>query len=449
MPAFLPRIDKDEPIPPYFSRYPKRSPAELQQLMKHSRETASAGTRLLRQAAQIAKLVKDDEPWIAQYTAESARGGSSSSSSSHKRSAAVAAAAAIAAASSNHNGTTATTTTTSAGLLLADGTGGHCNTNHAIPWNVKQESNTQPDVESNRVRELIRNRLNRLRVEQPESRTEERWDKPKVVGERRRRIVRDVDAPEAPSEPPPSGFTVFVSLLTTKFRHDRGPETEHSQTATVQEISRLWRVDLNEQEQQYYTKMAEEIQSEYREQMLEYRATEEFRPSDRFIKLGDGKGPWVHKHPMDRNELEAQVAAYKTFVFPPRPPSKDQEYYTREQQSKERRKERIRMEAAEKFARKRALEEALIQQGKLNRRISKRRVFRKEKKDGQEVGEEEEEEGKSEAEEVDNPRINHAEANKEDSSEQGREEDSGDDDDDDSDSDTQEEAEAEQEQATK
>lgn len=201
-----------------------------------------------------------------------------------------------------------------------------------------------------------------------------------VVGERRRRIVRDKDAAEAPTEPPPSGYTIFVFLMTTKLRHDRGPNAEHSQTAVVQKISQMWRVHLKEEEQRYYNKMAEELQAEYREQMLEYRATDEFRPSERFIKLGNGKGPWVHKHAKDRNALEAEIASYETVVFPPRPPSKDNEYYKREKESKERRKEKLRMEAKEKYERKRALEEALIKEGKLQRRISRMRGSRKKKK---------------------------------------------------------------------
>ena len=176
MPAALPKINAEEPIPPYFSHYPQRSPAELQQLLKKSKERAAAGTRLLRQAASVAKLVKDDEPWIVKYTGDIP----SSVNNNTKRTAAVVAAAAIAA--------TNQLTTTSAGLLLEDGMAGHCNTNHAIPWNLTHDG--EFDVESNRVRELIRNRLNRLRTEQPESRNEDKWDKRKLLRLWRKKLVK-------------------------------------------------------------------------------------------------------------------------------------------------------------------------------------------------------------------------------------------------------------------
>ena len=317
-------------IPMFYSRYPKRSPEELKKLLKRSRATASASTKLLRQAARISQLVKKDKAWITYYSSNV------QTSSSKRRPAAVAAAAAI----------------SSSALSNQDTTGGHCNTNHAVPW-IFQDG--KPDVESNRVRELIRNRFNRERLEQPESRTEERWDKPRAPGERRRRIVRDKDAPEAPLEPPTTGYTLFVFLMTTKFRHDRGIEAEHSQTAAMQEISKIWRNQIKEAEQEYYNEMALEIRKEYQDQVLEFRATNSFRPSARFIKLGDGQGPWVHKQPDERNALEAEVASYDTVVFPPRPPSKDKEYSERERQSKERRKEKQRLEAKERQARKRAL----------------------------------------------------------------------------------------------
>ena len=131
-------------------------------------------------------------------------------------------------------------------------------------------------------------------------------------------------------EPYPSGYVAFLILMTTKFRHDRGPDAEHSQSATMQEISRMWRIDLRTKEQEHYTKMSEDLRKEYQEQMLEYRATDTFRPSERFIKLGNGQGPWVHKRPEERSQLEAEIAGYDTVVFPPRPPSKEEEYLKRE-----------------------------------------------------------------------------------------------------------------------
>ena len=56
-----------------------------------------------------------------------------------------------------------------------------------------------------------------------------RWDKPRIPGERRRRIIREKDLPEAPPEPPPSGYVVFVGQMTTKIRHDR-PNVQHDQS---------------------------------------------------------------------------------------------------------------------------------------------------------------------------------------------------------------------------
>ena len=370
MPAFIPRIDPHKPIPPFLSRYPKRSLEELQQLMKKSRQAASSSTTVLRQAAQIATLVKkkksssitsneedqEEEPWITKYSNDSP---SFSAAASRRRSAAVAAAAAISAASGRHE------------LWLLDATGGHCNTNHAIPWMI-DGSTGKPDIESNRVRELLRNRYNRTVSEQPESRADEKWDKARTPGGRRRRIVRDADAPEAPAEPPPSGYTAFLFLMTTKFRHDRGPEAEHSQPVVMQEISRTWRLELKTTEQQHYTQMAEELRVEYQERMLEYRATDQFRPSLRFMKLGDGQGPWVHRDPSERNALEQEVASYETVVFPPRPPSKDEAYFERERLSRERRKAKMRAESEQRQARKRALEETLgkriLRTGPTNRR---------------------------------------------------------------------------------
>lgn len=335
--------DKNDLIPAFYSRYPRRSPEELQRLVRRSRDAASRATSVLKEAAEVAKRVTDDEPWISKYAEQRPL------SLASKRPAAANAAAAIAAANALGN--------------LGPDTGGHSNTNHAVPW-IYLEDGT-PDIESNRVRELLRNHSNRIRLEQPESRTDERWDKPRTPGGRRRRIVRDKDAPEAPSEPPPSGYVTFLSLMTTKFRHDRGPDAEHSQAATLQEISRIWRVDLKTREQDHYNQMSDEIRKEYQDQMLEFRATDTFRPSERFMKLGNGQGPWVHKRPEERSQLEAEVATYDTVLFPPRPPSKDEAYAMREKMSRERRKERLRVEAEEK----RALKEELKRKGKLARRV--------------------------------------------------------------------------------
>ena len=41
---------------------------------------------------------------------------------------------------------------------------------------------------------------------QPEQRGDERWDKPKIPGERRRRIVREQDRDDYPPESPNTGW---------------------------------------------------------------------------------------------------------------------------------------------------------------------------------------------------------------------------------------------------
>lgn len=340
MPGPNPTFDPTRKIPAFYSRHPNRSPNEIQELFNNAERAVKASEAILKQAAQVAKLVvKEDEPWIARYSNLKQSTSFPAASSAPTKRPPVKEDAIGAAAP-----TVAPEITT----------GGHCNTNHIIPW-IIPENGGKPDVESNRVREMLRNRLNRQRLELPETRGDEKWDRPRQPGERRRRIVRDKDAAEAPSEPPPSGYVIFVGLMTTKLRHDRGPDATHSQTAVVQEISRLWRNNMTQNDQDYYNKMAELIRQEYLQQMIEFRATDSFRQSEKFIRLGNGLGPWAHRKPEDHNALEKEVAAYDTVIFPPRPPSKNEAYAEREKQSKFRRKEKLRMEAEERKARKRAL----------------------------------------------------------------------------------------------
>jgi hypothetical protein len=100
-------------------------------------------------------------------------------------------------------------------------TGGHSNTDHTIV--------RTGDERTDRVSELRRNLWRRHRLMQPETRQEGRWDKPRLPGERRRRIVRERDLPEAPPEPPLSGYIAFLGQMTVKLRHDR-PDTPHDQS---------------------------------------------------------------------------------------------------------------------------------------------------------------------------------------------------------------------------
>jgi hypothetical protein len=99
-------------------------------------------------------------------------------------------------------------------------TGGFSNTDHIIP-----QTN---DDEADRIANLKRNLIRRYRMVQPENRRENRWDKPKVVGERRRKIVLERDRDGSPPEPPNAGWTIFVGQMTIKFRHDE-PNVHHSQ----------------------------------------------------------------------------------------------------------------------------------------------------------------------------------------------------------------------------
>ena len=128
-------------------------------------------------------------------------------------------------------------------IATAVSTGGHSNTDHRviITGNYMQD----------RITELRRRYLIRKRTEQPESRGEERWDKPRVSGERRRRIARVTDLPTAPPEPPQSGYICFLAQMTTKIRHDR-PDEPHDQSRVMSEISRMWRLALSDDEREYY-----------------------------------------------------------------------------------------------------------------------------------------------------------------------------------------------------
>ncbi|EEC46945.1 predicted protein [Phaeodactylum tricornutum CCAP 1055/1] len=219
---------------------------------------------------------------------------------------------------------TAIRTGTAATVLTA----GHSNTDHVVVW-------TQ-DYATDRIAELKRNMATRVRAQQPEAKGQDRWDKPKLPGERRRRIVREKDAPEAPPEPPSSGYIIFLGQMTTKMRHDR-PNEQHSQTRVVQEISKMWRIGLSDEERQYYADFCEQARVEYKQQDLEFRATGTFKPSEEFVREA-GVGLWVRKTWKKKNVLEKEIAQYDTVKFPMRPPEFDEAYKKREIESKRRRK---------------------------------------------------------------------------------------------------------------
>ena len=90
-------------------------------------------------------------------------------------------------------------------------TGGHSNTDHVVV--------TTGDDRIDRIAELKRNLLRRHRAMQPEQRGDDRWDKPKIPGERRRRIVREQDRDDYPAEAPNTGWYV-VCVIESGFQDD-------------------------------------------------------------------------------------------------------------------------------------------------------------------------------------------------------------------------------------
>lgn len=108
----------------------------------------------------------------------------------------------------------------------------------------------------------------------------------------------------------------------------------------MQEISKLWRVGLSDEERNYYNRFANDCRDEYDRQMIEYRATGTYTPNQEFVKLPDAN-VWVRK-PSQRNALEQEICGYESRHFPKRPPSMDKDYAEREQRSLFRRKLRLR-----------------------------------------------------------------------------------------------------------
>ena len=217
-------------------------------------------------------------------------------------------------------------------------TGGHSNTDHRVPWTG--------DYSTDRTAQLRRALLGRYRAQCPENKGEDRWDKPRIAGERRRRIVREKDLPGAPPAPPPTGYVVFVGQRTCKWRHDH-PGERHDQTRVVQEISKLWRVGLTDEERHYYNQFAIKARAEYKQQQMEFRATGVYTPSAVFERPENG-GFWAYKRMEDKSPLEREIATYETVVFPARPPEFDEDYIKRDMDSKLKRKKKLQQEAEER-----------------------------------------------------------------------------------------------------
>ena len=216
------------------------------------------------------------------------------------------------------------------GVNAAATTGGYCNTNHQVVLTG--------DPMLDRWNELKRNYQQRQRSMVPETKGTERWDKPqRIPGQRRRRIVREVDVnPNAPADPPPSGYIIFVGQMTCKRRHDH-PDQPHHQPTVMQDIARVWKDEMSDSDRQHYLDFAKEAQAEYGQQQMEYRATGFCTASRTYCRLG-GNGPWVRKHSQDQNGLEREISAYPSVHFPLRPPSHNEDYIRREWRSKVSRK---------------------------------------------------------------------------------------------------------------
>jgi len=211
------------------------------------------------------------------------------------------------------------------GIPVLRTTGGHSNTDHVVV--------STGDPKTDRIAELKRSYQRRVRAMQPENKGEDRWDKPREPGGRRRRIGREKNIPP---QPPPSGYVIFVAHMTTKIRHDR-PNERHNQTQVIREISKIWKFGMTEPDREYYMIFCKEAREEYEYQYKEFRATGQYTPSQKFTKMQD-VGPWVRIQWEDKNALEQEISRYDSVVFPARPPEFDEEYFRKEEERKKRRK---------------------------------------------------------------------------------------------------------------
>lgn len=326
---------------------------ELKSLLAEAQLSIEKAKVDLRRAGDVARR--------AGLNVESTLGTANISSRLNNNNHSEATAASATASSSNSVGAATESTTT----------GGHSNTDHV----VVRTGNIRFDT----IAEWKRNFLRRQKSQKPEDRGEERWDKPRLPGSRRRRIVRQADLPDAPQEPPASGYIVFLGQMTTKIRHDR-PDQPHNQSKgkygmacmvlycmvsyygclkilyhvqslssyishhhiifmlVMQEISKIWRTGMSDDDRQYYNDFSIQARKEYSTRLqIEYRATGSFTPSDQFDIL-PGTNVWIRKNRLEQNGLEREISSYPTVVFPPRPPALEPEYEIRQSISRIRRK---------------------------------------------------------------------------------------------------------------
>jgi hypothetical protein len=107
--------------------------------------------------------------------------------------------------------------------------------------------------------------------------------------------------------------------------------------SVVQEISKIWRMGMTDEDRQYYNEFAIQAKEAYQKQHIEYRATGEFTLSKDFKRM-DGVNVWVRSAWHENNGLEREIAGYDTFSFPKRPAEFDEEYEKRAKESVQRRK---------------------------------------------------------------------------------------------------------------
>ena len=214
------------------------------------------------------------------------------------------------------SGTTTGTSSSVSHIPISTTTGGYSNTDHIIVRNGCDER-------TDRINEYRRQYMIRQRtVTNSETKSyTQKWDKHRVLGERRRRILRDIDLPNAPTEPPPSGYVLFLGQMTTKLRHDRyqrdkTKRVQHDQTKLVQEISNMWKTSLNDRDREYYHNFYVELKKEYQQQLMEYRATGYYTPSTKYLRNHTSVGLWTHIEMSEKNALELEIATYDTVQFP-------------------------------------------------------------------------------------------------------------------------------------
>jgi hypothetical protein len=126
----------------------------------------------------------------------------------------------------------------------------------------------------------------------------------------------------------------------------------------------MWN-NMPEKEREHYVKLAKDGQNEYKERLMEYRATGHWAPFSTVIRLDNNKnnavvpvstdrntgsgGPWVRIPYEEKNALEKELDTYGQVIFPPRPLGMEEEYEKRVKKSREKRKEKIQKEGL-KFA---------------------------------------------------------------------------------------------------